>query len=371
MWTDRQKDALKAVDNWYRDYTTSRKPTKQVFRCFGYAGTGKSTLARHFASNIEGEVAFGAFTGKAALVMRKNGCEGARTIHSMMYIADENKQTGEVTWKLNRQSFLNEVSLIIIDECSMVDDDLAKDLLSFGKPILVLGDPGQLPPVSGTGHFTDAEPDVMLTEIHRQAKDNPIIHLATIIRNEKLPSIGTYGESRVLAKVSTSDILEADQVLVGRNITRESFNSKIRKLKKFDPNTPVIGDKLICLQNDQDLGIYNGGMFDIEQIIESKNKKTQFMTFRLASQDEERLPFLSRVHKSFFFDDVATPHWKLLKGSQSFNYGYAITTHKAQGSQWPYVHIQDESWCFRDDRWKWLYTAVTRASEKINLVRNE
>jgi exodeoxyribonuclease-5 len=368
MWTDRQKDALKAVDKWFYDYTTSRKPTKQVFYVAGYAGTGKSTLARHFAENIDGEVAFGAFTGKAALVMRQNGCEGARTIHSMIYIAEEDKKTGEITWRLNRQSFLNEVSLIIIDECSMVDEDLAKDLMSFGKPILVLGDPGQLPPVKGTGYFTEAEPDVMLTEIHRQAKDNPIIHLATMIRNEQIPKLGTYGKSRILNKVSTADLLAADQVLVGRNVTRETLNSKIRKLKGFDPDMPVVGDKLICLQNDKDLGIFNGGMFDVEQILVPKSTKTQFLTMRLQSQDEERLPFLARVHKSFFMDDVPVPHWKLLKGSVHMAYGYCITSHKSQGSQWPHVLIQDESWCFRGDRWKWLYTSVTRAQTKIDLI---
>jgi exodeoxyribonuclease V len=367
-WTDRQKDAIKAVDKWYHEYTTSRKPTKQICRVFGYAGTGKSTLARHFAENIDGETAFGAFTGKAALVMRKNGCEGARTIHSMIYIAEENKKTGEITWRINRQSYLNDVSLIIIDEVSMVDDELAKDLLSFNKPILVLGDPGQLPPVKGTGYFTEAEPNVLLTEIHRQAKDNPIIHLATLLRNEQMPKIGTYGESRVTNKLLSTDILEADQVLVGRNATRESFNKKIRKMKGFDPDTPVVGDRLICLQNDKELGIFNGGIFDLEQVLQTNSSKTQFLTMRINSLDEERSPFLVRVHKSFFFDDVDPPHWKILKGSQQFYWSWAITCHKAQGSQWNRVHVQDEGWCFRSERWKWAYTAITRASERVNFV---
>lgn len=368
MWTDKQKDALKAVDKWFYDYTTSRKPTKQVFYVAGYAGTGKSTLARHFASNVDGETAFGAFTGKASLVMRKNGCEGARTIHSMIYKADQDPKTGVITWHINRQSYLNDVSLIIIDECSMVDEALAKDLLSFRKPILVLGDPGQLPPVNGAGYFTENDPDVMLTEIHRQAKDNPIIQLATMIRNEKLPKLGSYGDSRILNKMSTTDLLEADQVLVGRNATRESFNAKIRKLKGLDPDTPVIGDKLICLQNDRDLGIFNGGMFDVEEVLKTTSAKTHFLTMRLQSQDDDRLPFLTRVHKSFFFSDVPEPHWKDLKGSQQYAYGWCITTHKSQGSQWANTFIMDESWCFREDRWKWLYTAVTRASEKITLI---
>ena len=370
-FTDNQKDALKYVQKWHHEYATSRKPTKQVFYIAGWAGTGKSTLARHFASNIDGEIAYGAFTGKAALVMRKNGCEGARTIHSMIYIAEENKKTGEITWKLNRQSFLHEVSLIVVDECSMVDEELAKDLMSFGKPILVLGDPGQLPPIKGTGYFTEAEPDVMLTEIHRQARDNPIIHLATMLRNERMPKIGTYGESKITNKVSTTNLIDADQVLVGRNATRESFNKKIRKLKGFDPDMPAIGDKLICLQNNKDLGIFNGSMFDVEQVLHTNAMKSHFLNMRVNSQDEDRYPFLIRVHKSFFFDDVPEPNWKILKGSVSATWGWAITVHKSQGSQWDKTLVMaNEAYCFRDDRWKWIYTAVTRASEKITLVVN-
>jgi exodeoxyribonuclease V len=367
-WTDRQKDALKAVDRWFYEYTTSRKPTKQVFYVSGYAGTGKTTLAKHFAESVDGEVTYGAFTGKAALVMRKNGCEGARTIHSMIYKAEEDPKTGEVTWHINRQSYLNEVSLIIIDECSMISEDLAKDLLSFRKPVLVLGDPGQLPPVNGAGYFTEKEPDVMLTEIHRQAKDNPIIHLATMIRNEQMPKIGTYGESRITNKMSTNDLLDADQVLVGRNVTRENFNRKIRKLKGFDPDLPVIGDKLICLQNDRDLGIFNGGMFDVNELLQQPKTKTNFLTMRIQSQDDDRHPFLAKVHKSFFFDDVPTPNWKDLKNSVHATWGWAITCHKSQGSQWPSVFVMNEGWCFRDDKWKWAYTAITRASEKITLI---
>lgn len=369
MWNDQQKTALKEVDKWLNEWYTSRKPKKQFYYLAGYAGSGKTTLAKHFAEGVDGDVAFGAFTGKAALVMRKNGCENARTIHSMLYLAEQDGKTGEVVFHLNKNSILREVKLIIIDECSMVDEDLAKDLLSFDKPILVIGDPGQLPPVKGTGYFTSGKPDLMLTEIHRQAKDNPIIHLATQARNGILPDLGDYGESRVIDRMSTKDVLEVDQVLVGRNVTRHDLNQKMRKLLKLDPDNPVVGDKLICLQNDKDLGIFNGGMFDIQQILITKYK-TNFLHMLVESQDEERPPLMVKVHKSFFLDDVGTPDWKTLVGSQQFDYGYALSCHKAQGSQWNSVLIQDESFCFREERWRWLYTAITRSQERITLVRN-
>jgi exodeoxyribonuclease-5 len=147
------------------------------------------------------------------------------------------------------------------------------------------------------------------------------------------------------------------------------MNRKMRKLLKLDPDTPVVNDKLICIKNDHDIGIFNGGMFTIEQILTQKYK-TNFTHMRLGRIDEEGLPVLVKVHKSFFFDDVPKPDWRILKNSQEFDYGYCITCHKSQGSQWGSVLIQDESWCFKDVWERWLYTAITRASDKVKIVRN-
>lgn len=364
-WTEQQAAALKAVDKWF--YQESKK--KQIFRVFGYAGTGKTTLANHFAENIDGLVCFAAFTGKAALVMRKNGCPDARTIHSLIYKAIVNEDTGEVTFEINKESALTDAALVVIDECSMVDEDLAKDLLSFRVPVLVLGDPAQLPPVSGAGYFTEVKPDVMLTEIHRQSKDNPIIYLATQVRNGIRPDLGEYEQSKVILKASRVDALEADQIIVGRNVTRSDMNMRIRRMLDHNADMPVPSDKLICLKNDKKLGIFNGGMFTLKRILKNKYK-TQFFNMMLESDDEERPPLVAKIHKSFFIDEVPVPDWRALKNSQEFDYGYAITCHKSQGSQWDSVLIYDESWCFRDQWERWLYTAITRASEKVTIIVN-
>lgn len=365
MWSSQQEAALKAVDKWF--YQESKK--NKIFRVFGYAGTGKTTLAMHFGQNIDGEVIFAAFTGKAALVMRKKGCVGARTIHSLIYIADPDKKTGEVTWRLNHDSPLKEATLLIIDECSMVDEELGRDLLSFGVPILVLGDPAQLPPPAGSGYFTEAKPNVMLTEIHRQSKENPIVYLATQVRNGIYPDFGDYGESRIVTKIASTDALEADQILVGRNVTRDDMNRKMRRLLRINEEYPIANDKMICLRNDKDLSIFNGGMFKVEQVLTGKFK-TNFLHMRLQPEDDEdALPVMVKVHKSFFSEDVAKPDWKMLKGSQEFDYGYAITCHKSQGSQWNNVLVYDESWCFRDQWERWLYTAITRAAERVTIVK--
>lgn len=362
--TPHQSLAAKAVEHWYR----FDKREQPWFYVAGFAGTGKTSLATYFASLIDGEVCFAAFTGKAAHVMRSKGCWEARTIHSLIYIADE-KDDGTVEFHLNQNSPAASAKLIIVDEVSMVDDELAADLLSFGTPVLVLGDPAQLPPVGGEGFFTRREPDVMLTEIHRQAAGNPIIRMATRVREGHSLELGDYGDSRVVSKMSTTDALGADQVLVGRNVTRTSLNRKIRRLNGLTDELPVMGDRLICLKNDSTLKIFNGGMFTVLEVLK-RTANSHFVHMKLEREDEAgQIPALVSVHKSFF-TDMSKPDWRVLKGSQEFDFAYAVTAHKAQGSQWDDVLVVDEGWAFREDAVRWRYTAITRAAQKLTVVKS-
>ena len=260
-WSREQAEAIDQVGRWLK------RGEPQVFRLFGYAGVGKTTLARHIAEGARGETAFAAFTGKAALVMRSKGCAGATTIHALIYRASEGAE-GAPTFTLNADGPASKAGLIVIDECSMVDAELARDLLSFGKPILVLGDPFQLPPVKGGGFFTDGAPDVMLTHIHRQAQDNPIIRLSEVVRSGGELSVGDYGETRVIprAAVDSAQVLGADQVLVGVNRTRRAYNQRMRDLKGFREPLPVAGDRLVCLRNDRTKGLINGGLWRVETL---------------------------------------------------------------------------------------------------------
>ena len=227
----------------------------QLFRLFGYAGTGKTTLARHIAENVDGEVQFAAFTGKAALVLREKGCGEARTIHSLIY-RPKDLDSEEPSFVLNEDSPASRASLIVIDECSMVDEELGRDLLSFGKKVLVLGDPAQLPPVKGGGFFTEQAPDVMLTEVHRQAADNPIVRLSMLVRAGERLAPGDHGAMRVMPreKIDAEQVKAADQVLVGLNKTRRAYNRRLRELLGFKEALPEVGEKLVCLRNDKDQG---------------------------------------------------------------------------------------------------------------------
>ena len=195
-FTPHQDSALKAVADWLKA-KPGRNGTPPVFRLFGYAGTGKTTLARHIAEGVDGEVKFAAFTGKAALVMRNKGCDNASTIHSLIYRARESG-VEQPSFELWDDAPASKAKLIVIDECSMVDAELGRDLMSFDCPLLVLGDPAQLPPIQGGGFFTDCEPDAMLTEVHRQAQDDPIVRMSMDIREGRELEIGRYGESEVV-----------------------------------------------------------------------------------------------------------------------------------------------------------------------------
>src|SRR3569832_951620 len=190
-FTPHQDAALKAVGDWLKA-KPGRTGTPPVFRLFGFAGTGKTTLARHIADGVDGEVKFAAFTGKAALVMRNKGCDDASTIHSLIYRARESGEE-QPSCELWDDAPASKAKLIIVDECSMVDAGLGQDLLSFGVPLLVLGDPAQLPPIQGGGFFTEAAPDVMLTEVHRQAQDDPIVRMSMDVREGNTLYIGRYG----------------------------------------------------------------------------------------------------------------------------------------------------------------------------------
>lgn len=406
QWSPRQIEALDAVGRWLRE------GNEQVFRLFGFAGTGKTTLATHLAADLD-RVYFAAYTGKAASVMRKNGCTSAETIHRLIYmpaekskrrlkeiqerlaearaeqasqkalarlareLKDEEAKLKQPFFALNPESDVQHADLIIIDECSMVDERMGEDLLSFGRKVLVLGDPAQLPPVRGGGFFTNEKPDIMLDEIHRQAEGNPIIELATRVRQRQRIEPGEYGKCIVGRGTPDRDlVMRADQMLVGTNRKRRECNMQMRKLLGFnhlDP-MPVPSDKLVCLRNNHELGILNGTLWtvddvgparaygedhDIEMEIEGQ------WGLELTGDDGQKVA--CNVHQAYFQGTEDDLDYWTIRDAESFDYGYALTTHKAQGSQWPRVFVFNQSGVFKGSAMNWLYTAVTRASEELYL----
>lgn len=379
-------------------------PTDPFFLFAGYAGTGKSTLAMHIAAGVSGRVVFLAPTGKAAYVLQSKGCHGAETIHKAIYTPKEKsqKRLADLTIKLkterlrtprddaaiaelelgveremenlrrplfqlNTESPIRGASLIIVDEASMVDQQVGSDLASFGVPILAMFDPGQLPPVGGAGFFTSGrKPDVMLEEIHRQAADNPIIALSKRVREGKFLALGNYGESKVIAlsDVVKEDALGCNQLLVGRNASRKTYNARMRQLLLGqNGGYPVKGDRLVCLRNDHEAGLLNGSIWAAQST--SYDEEEDLVTMTLRGEDGSLVA--TEAHGALFRGEEIP--WQVRKDAAEFDYGYALTVHKAQGSQWDDVFILDESACFQADRAKWLYTAITRAANRVVVVR--
>lgn len=420
--SSQQAAAIAAIEDWFRRRTRDQ----QVFRLFGYAGTGKTTITRHAIGELglepmdrtggSGGVLYAAFTGKAALVMTRKGTP-ASTIHSLIYKVSEatpeeiERVTRELEtlrkglrsmgpaersfaetqirrlelrladihqprFILNEQSLVRDADLIVLDEVSMVGAEMASDLLAFGKPILVLGDPGQLPPIKGDGAFTDADPDVMLTDIHRQAEASAIIRLATLAR-QSMPI--PYGEhDDFVWKMRRSDIgphqfLKGGQVICGRNATRLFLNTAMKQAAGFPDAYPRgLGEKIICLKNRHDLGLVNGMFLDLSDI---RDESPLAFSATVRTEDGTSVPGRQWFYKGHFDDHVAYDaerlrrDWRDMRGLVESVWGYAITCHKAQGSQWENVIVYDDGLGrTAEDRARWLYTAITRAEQGLVIL---
>lgn len=414
-WTAQQSAARRAVAEWYQARRARPKGTSQIFRLFGFAGTGKTTLAETLNQDLTGgEAQFLAPTAKAATVLRSRGAANAETIHSQIYqpkeksrqrlrdleamktraeadrnralsedkkrsaemlkreiekivaqIDEEQKKVNRPSWTVNAEAVIKDRPLIVLDESSMVGQPVAEDLLSYGVPILALGDPAQLPPVGGDGFFTTGKPDVMLTDIQRQALDNPIIRLATTVREGGNLRPGRYGESLVIprSELNAAMVTDADQLLVGRNATRRSSNMRIRQLKDYDTAFPVKGERVVCLRNDRDIGIANGCSY---VLTEDAADMDSHVTLWLQEEGAGTAQYVADAHRGHFLNEDIP--WYEKKDWQEFDFGYALTVHKSQGSQWGRVTLFDE-WFNRDSRQQWLYTGLTRAAEAVTVVQ--
>ena len=379
-WSPQQADALLKIKRWAKD----KSPTSpQIMRVFGYAGTGKTTMAKEIAASVDGDVLFMTFTGKASLVLRSKGCAGASTIHASIYKPEEDPVTGHTEFKLHDDSPVRGAALVIVDEVSMVGPDIGADLVSFGVKVLVLGDPFQLPPISGEGYFTAQAPDILLTEIHRQAADNPIIRMSMEIREGRRLQPGQYGDSLVVKRSDmTKDqmrelVLDADQLLCGRNNTRQVFNRRVRELSGIagSPQAwmPTVGDRLVCLKNNRTKGLLNGGLWNVDKV---RVKTSPFGPHKsvfemlVASLDDPASIIPVDVSTPFpFFQGLEKEmDWRERKKADEFCHGYALTVHKSQGSAWDNVLLYDESSVFRDTALNHIYTGVTRAAEKVTVV---
>lgn len=406
-WSPQQEVALRLGRAWVKavyNRAITAKKGRRILEVFGFAGTGKSTLVQALLAEENWgpeDVLYCAPTGKAAQVMRSKGCPGAMTLHRALYkvaqkgtcvleslfadlakaeaadpkedqiiaqiqvlIDEEEARLRQLAFYVNPDAPANGARLIVVDEASMIGSRLGEDLMSLGKPVLVMGDPGQLPPVKDTAYFMQDTPDVMLTEVHRQALDSGILRLATDLRNGLGYRVRDYGsDCRVVLQGSPGNrelAVGADQVLVGRNATRHKANRDIRKARGREDPLPLAGDKLVCLQNNHDLDLMNGSQWRCRD--PGTIRGSGIVGVVLDSLDGETQGLTVDVHAGYFQGrEVSARGWR---AAEHFDHGEAMTVHKSQGSQWPRVYVIDEA---RGDA-RHTYTAVTRAEKDLTLV---
>jgi exodeoxyribonuclease V len=279
---------------------------------------------------------------------------------------------------LNSQSLVRDCDLIVLDEVSMVGEEMANDLLAFGKPILVLGDPGQLPPIHGEGAFTNVAPDVMLDEIHRQAEGSAILRLATMARQGLAIDYGAYDEhvwKMPRRDVSPEQMLKGGQVLCGSNATRRGLNMSMKRAAGFMHDLPTgSGEKIICLKNRHDLGLINGMFLSLSDVHQDARNEVSFSA-TVQTEDGQEIAGRQHFWRGEYDDHIVFDRDRGRRDAQvrrtlvETSWGYAITVHKSQGSSWDNVVLFDDGFGRTAiDRNRWLYTAITRAEKGLVIL---
>lgn len=341
----------------------------------GLAGTGKTVLCAHLAENIPGAVVV-APSGKAAQVLRNKGI-AAETIHSVFYqftgVSDKLTTTGKVTGRFTphftEKNQLIGPRRIIVDEASMVSEDLYQEITKHGVPVVWIGDHGQLPPV-GKDPGLMRDPDHVLRTIHRQAKDSPIIQFAYKIREggpmvapEGSSDVAVYGNGTAARITGYAIKYGADQIMCGYNSTRHAINREYRAaIGRLEPLE--VGDRVICLRNSRDDGIYNGMIFNVTEIFDIHGDLAEVEV----EDDWTNVTVRLTLYMPQFGGGAFSIH-SVPRGAQLFDYAYCITVHKSQGSEWPHVVVIDEASPRLWDQTRWRYTAVTRAKNKVTVMR--
>ncbi|HUC19981.1 MAG TPA: AAA family ATPase [Candidatus Polarisedimenticolaceae bacterium] len=378
--------ALQAIGRWYR------AASQQYMTLGGYAGTGKTTMIGHVRQALRDndpdvKVAFCSFTGKAVRVLdqtlKRQGVsrrgDSLTTIHGLIYNSELNSD-GQITGWRRRKTL--KADLIMVDEASMVTQDLWNDLLKFKVPVLAVGDHGQLPPVGANFNLMD-EPMIKLERVYRQAVDSPIVEVATLARTTGHIPPGRYGDEVVKYSRRSDELGSAMEellsawnpewlVLCGYNHTRVRLNAELRTRRGFEYPDPQPGEHLICLRNNATGKLYNGMTGTLKWLQPATDDPgALWWEAGILIDDAERQCYLlkSQFGSRETVSTVPPSPEPKVRGDL-FDFGYALTVHKAQGSSADTVLVFEErNKHMSDDDWRrWLYTAVTRAERRLIIV---
>lgn len=410
-----QTSAIDALVSWWE---TPIK--KQLITLGGYAGCGKTTIIALFRKILAQKypslrVAFCAFTGKASSVLGnklkkigKNEQDTVSTIHSLMY---EPVFDGEEIIDWRKRNIIGDIHLIVIDEASMVSRQMYEDISSYGIPIIAVGDHGQLPPVDSTNFNLMSDPMIKLETLHRFSENNGLIKASMMARIDGYIKYGNYGDQvirvnpkdSIIKKFFKEECKKFDDAicLCGFNKTRIDMNRKIRRSLGAIDDDLILGDKVVCLKNNAKAfgcPIFNGMIGEVTAKAVYSNAYDVSVTF----PDDIAHPYKGVISKSSFCNEkpdmsefIMYDNLRMLRKAKgvgdyfsvgkvitnkkekiyldNFDYGYAITTHKSQGSEWSNVVVLEEKSKYWKDgeMWRrWYYTAITRAKSKLLLIGN-
>lgn len=380
--TNKQEEGLRLAIQRYKN----KEPYTVIS---GYAGSGKSTLVKFIISALglyNEDVAYIAYTGKAALVLKEKGCPNATTAHRLLYQSFPRKDG--TFYHKPRKPLEYPYKLIVVDEISMLPKEMWNLLLSHRVHILALGDPGQLPPI-GEDNGILQNPHVFLDEIMRQAQESEIIRLSMSVREGNELKLYKGNEVQIIEKkeLVSGMLTWADQILVAKNETRRKVNQLMRGYlhNVFDDTNPVNGDKVICLRNYWDEPneindvMVNGTIGYISNIQEIPHlhpllRNTRIVNFTPDySQHKFNDLLIDNQLLTTGYPIINQKNFNMFKRlpnrPKEFDYGYAITCHKSQGSEYDKVLVFEE-WLKGGDHSRWLYTAATRAKEKLVIVKD-
>ena len=389
--TKKQEEGLKIAVERYRN--------NEKYTCIaGYAGSGKSTLIKFIIAALDidpKDVSYVAYTGKAAAVLQSKGCPNATTAHKLLYKARLMKDGNYRYFPVDSIDY----RVVVVDEISMLPKTMWQRLLTHNCYILATGDPGQLPPVDKDedNHVLD-KPHIFLDEIMRQAQDSEIIRLSMWIREGK--PLSTFPCANQQVQIFTplqvvSGMYEwADQMLCATNNKRNEVNRYMRELKGFGPE-PCAGDKVISLHNHWDDLSVQGEWFLTNGTIGTLTDffvDSHWLPRYISNDPITTMYSMIDLDDGDGFTNIPIDYKALTTGTPAldgrqcymihnnkkieytppydFAYAYAITCHKAQGSEWDKVLVFEEGFPFNTEEHKrWLYTAATRAKDKLVIVR--
>ncbi len=407
--TQDQQEAMNKIAAWV---VTAKGG--DIFRLFGLAGCGKTTCSvelkqiPHLTKDRNIRVLYIAFTNRAVSVLESKGCTPARTMHSVLYDVEEYSDEEKHEIKAMKQAYLDatlagvppeqrpplppsnkrvgfslrdkagleeqvrDYDVIAVDEASMIGMRGGKDLLLLDKPIIGIGDPGQLQPVGDRPFFDRKDPEVLLTEVLRT--DGDILELAAHVRaGGSFLNYDKPGYDFEIRRKALPEWFDYDQVICGIHDKRRAINEHVRALRGYTGIVPNEGEKLICVKNNKDEGMLNGTLWNVTRAEVRGDYVHLDLVEYAPRKDVADLDFRIdiSVHLGCFQKDikddtemgVAYRHDSVL-----MTWGYAITAHKSQGSEWNTVLMFDDGHIFRDQTREWRYTAATRAAKRLAVV---